>query len=96
MSDTAQSERRAAALESSAPSNAMEPSASKTWRGERADAAGMEAPDARKTWRSRRADVDSCRPAKPMEAAAPSKTWRRGRTDVRNSDASAMEISGPA
>jgi hypothetical protein len=31
MSDAALSERRAAALESSAPSNAMKPSASKTW-----------------------------------------------------------------
>jgi hypothetical protein len=33
MSDAALSERRAAALESSTPSNAMKPSASKTWRG---------------------------------------------------------------
>ena len=55
MSDAALSEPRAAALESSAPSNAMKPSASKTWRGWRADvrashpAAGMEGPDARKT-----------------------------------------------
>jgi hypothetical protein len=31
MSDAALSERRAAALESSAPSNTMKPSASKTW-----------------------------------------------------------------
>jgi hypothetical protein len=31
MSDAALSERRAAALESSAPSNAMKPAASKTW-----------------------------------------------------------------
>ena len=102
MSDAALSERRAAALESSGPSNAMKTAASKTWRGERADvgsshpSAGMETSDARKTWGGRRADVDSCRPAKPMEAAAPSKTWRRWCTDVRNSDASAMEISGPA
>jgi hypothetical protein len=103
MSDAALSERRPAALESPAPSNAMKTAASKTWRGERADvcgthpSAGMETSDACKTWGGRRADVDSCRPAKPMEAAAaPSKTWRRWCTDVRNSDASAMEISGPA
>ena len=50
MSDAALSEPRAAALESSAPSNAMEPSASETWRSRRADAAGMETPAASKTW----------------------------------------------
>jgi hypothetical protein len=56
MSDAALSEPRAAALESSGPSNAMKPTASKTWRGWRAyvrspnPAAGMEGPDARKTW----------------------------------------------
>ena len=33
MSDAALSERRAAALESSGASNAMKPSAGKTWRG---------------------------------------------------------------
>ena len=55
MADAALSEPRAAALESSAPSNAMKPSASKTWRGWRADVrashptAGMEGPGARKT-----------------------------------------------
>ena len=84
MSDAALSEPRAAALESSAPSKAMEPSASKPWRGWRADvwrshpaaaksieaAAGMESPNARKTWGGRRADMDSCSPAKPMQAAA--------------------------
>ena len=109
MSDAALSEPRAAALESSGPSDAMKPSASKAWQGWRADvgpsaaaksmeaAAVMESPNARKTWGGRRADMDSCSPAKPMEAAAaPSKTWRRWCTDVRNSDASAMEISGPA
>jgi hypothetical protein len=56
MSDAALSEPRAAALESSAPSNAMKSSASKTRRGWRAyvwgshPAAGREGPDARKTW----------------------------------------------
>jgi hypothetical protein len=56
MSDAALSERRAAALESSGASNAMKPSAGKTWRGWRADvwgshpAAGMKTPDARKAW----------------------------------------------
>jgi hypothetical protein len=50
MSDAALSERRAAALESSAHSNAMKPAARKTWRGRRADvwsshpAAGTEGP----------------------------------------------------
>jgi hypothetical protein len=102
MSDAALSERRSAALESPAPSKAMKAAAGKTWRSGRADvgsshpSAGMETSDARKTWGGRRADVDSCRPAKPMEADAPSKTWRRWCTDVRNSDGSAMEISGPA
>jgi hypothetical protein len=82
MSDAALSEPRAAALESSGPSDAMKPSASKAWQGWRADvgpsaaaksmeaAAGMESPNARKTWGGRRADMDSCSPAKPMEAAA--------------------------
>jgi len=81
MSDAALSQRRAAALENSAPSNAMKAAAGKTWRGERADvgssdpaaesaAASMEGPDAGKTWGGRRADVDSRGPAKPMEAAA--------------------------
>jgi hypothetical protein len=55
MSNAALSEPRAA-LESSAPSNAVKPSAIKTRRGWRVDvwgshpAAGMEGPDARKTW----------------------------------------------
>jgi hypothetical protein len=94
MSDAALSERRPAALESSAPSNAMKPAASKPWRGWRADvwgshpAAGMETTDARKTWRGRRADVDSCGPAKPMQTAAAMetsdarKTWGGGHADV--------------
>jgi hypothetical protein len=102
MSDAALSEPRAATLESSCPSNAMKPSASKTWRGERADvwsshpAAGMESANARKTGGGRRADVDTCGPAEPMQTAGPSKTWRSWRADVGNSDAGAMEISGPA
>ena len=64
MADAALSEPRSAALESSGPSNAMKPAASKTRRGWRADVrgshpaagksmeapAGMESPDARKTW----------------------------------------------
>ena len=58
MADAALSEPRAA-LESSGPSNAMKPFTSKTWRGWRADAAGMESPNARKTWRGRRADMDA-------------------------------------
>jgi hypothetical protein len=86
MSDAALSEPRAAALESSGPSDAMKPSASKAWQGWRADvgpsaaaksmeaAAGMESPNARKTWGGRRADMDSCSPAKPMEAAAAMET----------------------
>jgi hypothetical protein len=64
-----------AALESSAPSEAMKAAAGKTWRGWRADvdpsgaakpmeaATGMESPNARKTGGSRRSDVDSCGPA---------------------------------
>jgi hypothetical protein len=72
MSDAALSEPRAAALESSGPSDAMKPFASKAWQGWRADvrrshrAAGMESPDARKTWGGRGANVDSCGSAKPM------------------------------
>jgi hypothetical protein len=91
MSDTALSEPRAAALESSGASNAMKPSTDKAWRGWRADvwgshpAAGMETPDAGKTWGDRRADVDACGPAKPMQTTAPSKSWRRRRADVGNS-----------
>lgn len=98
MSDAALSEPRAAALESPAPSNAMRPTASKTWRGWRADvrrshrAAGMETRDARKTWGGWRADVDSCGPAKLMQTAAPTKTWRRWRADVGNSEAGAMKL----
>ena len=91
MSDAALSERRPATLESSAPSNAMKPAASKPWRGRRADvwgshpAAGMETTDARKTWRGRRADVDSCGPAKPMQTAAASKAGRDRRADMGDS-----------
>ena len=101
MSDAALSERRAAALERSAHSNAMKPAASKTGRDRRADvwssypAAGMEGPYAGKTWGDRSADVDSCGPAKPVQTTAPSKTWRHWRADMGNSDASAMETSGP-
>jgi hypothetical protein len=99
MSDAALSERRAAALEDSAPSDAMKPAASKTWRSRRADvsspypAAGMESPHTRKTWGRRRADVDSCGPAKPMEAAAGMETsdarkiWGGRRADVGSSGA---------
>jgi hypothetical protein len=93
MSDAALSEPRAAALESSAPSNAMKPSAGKTWRGWRADvwgshpAAGMETPDAGKTWGGWRADVDSGGPAKPMQTATASKAGRDRRADVGNSRA---------
>ena len=99
MSDAALSERRAAALESSGPSDAMKPSASKAWQDWRADvgpsaaaksmeaAAGMESPDAGKTWGGRRADVDSCGPAKPMQSAAPTKTGRDKSADVGNSGA---------
>jgi hypothetical protein len=94
MSDAALSERPAA-LERSAPSNAMKAAAGADVRSSH-PATGMETPDARKTWGGRRADMDSCGRAKPMEAAAPSKTWRSGRTDVGNSDASAMEMSCPA
>jgi hypothetical protein len=75
MSDAALSERRAAALESSAHSKAMKPAAS------------MEGPYAGKTWGDRRADVDSCGPAKPVQTTAPSKTWRHWRADMGNSDA---------
>ena len=94
MSDAALPERRAAALEDSAPSNPMKPAGSKTGRGGRADvgstepAAGMESPDASKTWGGRRADMESCSPAKPMQAAAgmetsdARKTWGGRRTDV--------------
>jgi hypothetical protein len=102
MSDPAYAEPRAAALESSGSSDAMKPSASKTWGGRRADvwgshpAAGMETPDARKIWGGRRANVDSGGPAKPMKTAAASKTWGGERANVGNSDAGAMEISAPA
>jgi hypothetical protein len=76
MSDAALPERRAAALESSAHSNAMKPAASKAWRGRRADvwsshrAAGMEGPYAGKTWGDRRADVGSSGAVKLMNIAA--------------------------
>ena len=66
----------AAALESSAHSNAMKPAASKTWRGRRADvwsshpAAGMEGSLPGKTWGGRRADVGSSRAVKLMKIAA--------------------------
>jgi hypothetical protein len=76
MSDAALSERRAAALESSAHSNAMKPAASKTGRDRRADvgsshpAAGMEGPYAGKTWGDRRADVGSSGAVKLMKIAA--------------------------
>jgi hypothetical protein len=102
MSYAALSESRAAALESSAPSNAMKPAASKTWRSRRADvrssrpAEAMKSPDARKTWGRRRADVNSCSPAKPMQTTTPNKTLRGWRADMGNSDAGATEISGPA
>src|SRR3984957_13508160 len=101
MSDAALSERRAAALESSAHSNAMKAAASKTGRDRRADvwssypAADMEGPYAGKTWGDRRADVDSCGPAKPVQTTAQSKTWRHWRADMGNSDAGAMETPGP-
>ena len=59
MSDAALPERRGAALEDSAPSDAMNSAAGKTGRGRRADmgsrpaaAAGMEGPHASKAWRS--------------------------------------------
>jgi hypothetical protein len=56
MSDATLSEPRTAALESSGASNAMKPSAGKTWRGWRADvweshpAGGMETSAASKAW----------------------------------------------
>jgi hypothetical protein len=88
MSDAAQSERRAAALESSAPSNAMKPATRKTWQGWRANvwgchpAAGMKGPDARKTWRGRRANVWGSHPAAGMKGPPARKTWRGRRADV--------------
>jgi hypothetical protein len=87
-SNAALSERRAAALESSARSKAMKPAASKTWRDRRPDvwsshpAASMEGPYAGKTWGDRRADVDSCGPAKAMKT---SKARRDRRADVGSS-----------
>jgi hypothetical protein len=90
MSDAAHAEPRAAALESSGPSDAMKPCASKTWRGWRADvrrshrAASMESPDARKTRGGGPADMDSCGSAKPMQAAAASKTRGDRRADAGN------------
>ncbi len=87
MSDAALPEGRPA-LESPAPSNAMKPSPSKTWRRWRADvrgshpAAGMEGPDARKTWGGRRADVWGSRPAAGMEGSDAGKTWGGWRADV--------------
>jgi hypothetical protein len=93
MSDAALSERRAAAVESSGASNAMKPSAGKTWRSRRADvdpsgvAKPVEIPDAHKTWGRRRADVDSCGPAKPRQTTAASKVGRDRRPDVGNSGA---------
>jgi hypothetical protein len=56
MSDATLSERRPAALESSAPSNAMEAAAGKTWRSRAADVDPSSAPAkpmqtaAGKTW----------------------------------------------
>ena len=99
MSDAALSEPRAAALESSGPSDAMKPSASKAWQGWRADvgpsaaaksmeaAAAMETSGARKTRGGGRVDVDPCGPAKPMQSTATSKAGRDRRADVGNSGA---------
>src|SRR5580693_4615047 len=99
MSDAALSDPRAAALESSGPSDAMKPSASKAWQGWRADvgpsaaaksmeaAAAMESFDARKTRGGGRADVDPCSTAKPMQSAAASKAGRDRHADVGNSGA---------
>jgi hypothetical protein len=102
MSDAALSESRAAALEDSAHSDAMNPAASETGRGGPADvesshrASSMEGPDASKAWSHGRADVDSRGSAKPIQTTAASKTWRSCGTDVSNSDASAVESFGPA
>ena len=78
MSDAAVAEPRAAALESSGPSDAMKSSASKTWRGWPADvrrshrAAGMESPDARKTREGGRSDAWEFRRARRKFPASPS------------------------
>ena len=93
MSDAALSERRAAAVEDSRPSDPMKPAAGKTGRGGRADvrsshpATGMEGPDASKAWRSGRADVGSSDRPPGMESPDASKARRNGRADVGNSGA---------
>lgn len=93
MSDAALSERPAAAVEDSGPSDPMKPAASKAWRGGRADvgssqpAPGMESPDASKAWRSGRADVRSSDRAAGMEASGARKARGNGRADMGNSDA---------
>jgi hypothetical protein len=99
MSDTALSERPAAALEDSSPSDAMKPAASETGGGGRADVgssqpAGMESPDASKALGSGRADMRSSDCAPGMEASDAGEAWRNGRADVGSSDrAPGMEAS---
>ena len=92
MSDAALSERRAAAVEDSGPSDPMKPAAGKTGRGGRAEVrssqpASMEGPDASKAWRSRRADMGSSDRAPGMESPDASEARRNGRADVGNSGA---------
>ena len=73
MSDADLSERRAAALESSARSKAMKPAASKTWRDRRADVDSCGPAKAMKTSkarRDRRADVGSSGAVILMKIAA--------------------------
>src|SRR5580700_4561359 len=76
MSDAALSEHRAAALESSAHSNAMKPAASKTGRDRRAD-----------VWSSDAGAMETSGPTKAMKTPAASKTGRDRRADVWSSGA---------
>ena len=76
MSDATLSQRRAAALENSASSNAMKAAAGKTWGGGRADvdsrgpAKPMQAAAANKTWRRRGADVGDSSGVELMKSAS--------------------------
>ena len=95
MSDAALSER-GAALETSNPSSAVKPAASKARRDWRAYVrssnpdAGMEtAAAAGKAGRGGRADVGNSNRAAGMETAAAGKAGRDGRADVGNSNRAA-------
>ena len=93
MSDAPLSERPAATVEDSGPSDPMKPAASDTGKGVRADvrssdrAPGVEASDAGEAPRNGRADVGSSDRASGMEASGARKVRGNGRADMGNSGA---------